>query len=89
MSGRNRRKRKEKSKPEGVVKPSFKVSVCSKVFKHIGSAIQLWNMMMMMKHFLFLEEHPGEEPAEEFQIHQREEQKRQSRPVIAAAALYM
>lgn len=36
-----------------------------------------------------VEEHPGEEPAEEFPIHRREEQKRQSRPVIAAAAVHV
>lgn len=35
------------------------------------------------------EEHPGEEPTQEFPIHRREEQKRQSRPVIAAPAVHM
>lgn len=33
----------------------------------------------------FVEKHPGEEPTQEFPIHRREEQKRQSRTVIAAA----
>lgn len=37
----------------------------------------------------FVEKHPGEEPTQEFPIHRREEQKRQSRTVIAAAAAHM
>lgn len=33
-----------------------------------------------------LSEHPGEGPTQEFPLHQRKEQKRQSRPAVAAAA---
>lgn len=32
-----------------------------------------------------LSEHPGEGSTQEFPLHQRKEQKRQSRPVVAAA----
>ena len=46
-------------------------------------------MFCAMICFVFVKERQGEEPAEELQIHQREKQKRQSRPVVAAAAAYV
>lgn len=38
---------------------------------------------LMCSLLVLVEEHPGEEPTEEFPVHWREKQKRQSEPVIA------
>lgn len=48
-----------------------------------------WILVKIISSLFFVEEHSGEEPAEEFPLHRRKEQKRQKQPVVAAAAARM